>query len=279
AMIILNQPITRKDVFVRAWRASEVHLCADGGANRLYDIWNADQRASYTPTMIKGDLDSIRSDVKAYYSASGVPVKYDGDQYATDLMKCIREVEAIEKATGRQLSLLLMGGLSGRIDQTVHTMSLLHKLRKSRPSSFVLSGESLAWVLDEGSHLIEIDHSTMGETCGILPVGIDKAMVHTEGLKWNLSELRYWTTSFDGQISTSNHLVPSEPVVSITTDRPILWCIEVRPNLGQSSPTNRVRTRSSYGPEELKRDIRGLSMGVARTAEDVGKDLLRVGRG
>ena len=99
-----------------------------------------------------------------------------------------------------QYDLLLMGGLSGRVDQTVHVMSLLHKLRKSRPRSFILSSESLAWVLDEvslicrlqswltqqGSHIIEIDHSTMGQTCGILPVGIDNAYVKTEGLKWNL---------------------------------------------------------------------------------------------
>jgi len=94
-----------------------------------------------------------------------------------------------------------MGGLSGRVDQTVHVMSLLHKLRKTRPRSFILSSESLAWVLDEvshsassghanqqGSHIVEIDHSTMGQTCGILPVGIDSAFVKTEGLKWNLGK-------------------------------------------------------------------------------------------
>jgi thiamine pyrophosphokinase len=34
--------------------------------------------------------------------------------------------------------------------------------------------------------VIEIDHTTMGQTCGILPVGIDSAYVKTEGLKWNL---------------------------------------------------------------------------------------------
>ena len=45
AMIILNQPITRKDIFLRAWAASEVRICADGGANRLYDLWSASQRA------------------------------------------------------------------------------------------------------------------------------------------------------------------------------------------------------------------------------------------
>ena len=141
-------------------------------------------------------------------------VLHDGSEYSTDLQKCIEEIESAEKNEGIEVSyqthsriqaenqydLLLMGGLSGRVDQTVHVMSLLHKLRKTRPRSFILSSESLAWVLDEvsivvlpetladskGSHVIEIDHSTMGQTCGILPVGIDSAYVKTVGLKWNL---------------------------------------------------------------------------------------------
>lgn len=41
----------------------------------------------------------------------------------------------------------------------------------------------------QGRHVIEIDHSTMGQTCGILPVGVDSAYVKTEGLKWDLGEL------------------------------------------------------------------------------------------
>jgi hypothetical protein len=45
AMIILNQPIERKETFVRAWTASELHLCADGGANRLHDLWTSDRRS------------------------------------------------------------------------------------------------------------------------------------------------------------------------------------------------------------------------------------------
>ena len=28
----------------------------------------------------------------------------------------------------------------------------------------------------------------MGKTCGILPVGVEHAVVSTRGLKWNLSE-------------------------------------------------------------------------------------------
>lgn len=74
-----------------------------------------DSSPRFLPTMIKGDLDSIRPEVKEYYKArvrikfslltgidnlQNVPVKYEGDQDSTDLMKCISEVEALEKSTG-----------------------------------------------------------------------------------------------------------------------------------------------------------------------------------
>ncbi|KAI9632252.1 thiamine pyrophosphokinase, partial [Dioszegia hungarica] len=228
ATIVLNQPITRDDVFRRAWRASSLRICADGGANRLHDHLNEGEREEYLPDLIKGDLDSLRPDVRRYYADRGVQVKQDKDEYSTDLMKCVTEVEEREAGAGseagEQIPTLLMGGLSGRVDQTVHTMSLLHKLRGRRSEVYVLNGESVAWVLDEGSHLIEIDHKTMGQTCGILPVGVDSAVVKTEGLKWDLDG----ETSMDGLLSTSNHLLPENPAVCLRTSRPVLWCIEIK---------------------------------------------------
>ena len=57
-------------------------MCADGGANRLFDELPAmlpsqapdAVRAAYLPTAIKGDLDSIRPDVLSFYSQQGVTV-------------------------------------------------------------------------------------------------------------------------------------------------------------------------------------------------------------
>lgn len=64
--------------------SGHLHFCADGGANRLYDFWDSDKRGKYVvskssvwqlklnrylPTMVKGDLDSLRTDVRAYYSS------------------------------------------------------------------------------------------------------------------------------------------------------------------------------------------------------------------
>jgi len=45
-------------------------------------------------------------------------------------------------------SVIILGGLSGRLDQTVHTMSYLHKLRKFRKHVFSVTDENVGWVLD-----------------------------------------------------------------------------------------------------------------------------------
>lgn len=37
-----------------------------------------------------------------------------------------------------------------------------------------------------------------------------------------------WLTSFDTQISTSNHLLPENPTVVVTTSRPVYWTMEIR---------------------------------------------------
>lgn len=60
-----------------------LRVCADGGANRLYDELPsmlpgqaADEvRAAYLPSAIRGDLDSIRPDVLQFYKARGVQVE------------------------------------------------------------------------------------------------------------------------------------------------------------------------------------------------------------
>ena len=50
-----------------------------------------------------------------------------------------------------QYTVLLLGGLSGRLDQTIHILSFLHKLRKSRGYVYVVTEENIGWVLDSVS--------------------------------------------------------------------------------------------------------------------------------
>jgi hypothetical protein len=87
ALIILNQPFS-KALLRRLWHATDWHCCADGGANRLHDVLNGDSGDAinaittatttttstapdrvddYLPDLLKGDLDSVREDVRRYY--------------------------------------------------------------------------------------------------------------------------------------------------------------------------------------------------------------------
>lgn len=224
ALIVLNQPFSFA-LFHRLWSSSEWHCCADGGANRMYDLLDNTQRLLYLPHLIKGDLDSLRDDVKEYYAARGVPIVHDHDQNSTDLMKSVVSLEERERLEGGlgTYELLILGGLTGRLDQTFHTLSFLHKLRKTRDKVFVVTDDNVGWVLDSGEHMIKIDHSRLGKTCGLLPVGIESTVLTTSGLEWNLSDS---LSSIDGLVSTSNHLVPGQDVW-IKTTKPIWWTVEL----------------------------------------------------
>ncbi|KIK17628.1 hypothetical protein PISMIDRAFT_685071 [Pisolithus microcarpus 441] len=222
-LIILNQPFSRS-LLDGLWKACSWHCCADGGANRLFDLLPDELRRSYIPDLIKGDLDSLRADVRDYYSSKGVSVIQDHDQNSTDLMKCVQAIQEHEKLESREYDIVLLGGLGGRLDQTVHTLSYVHKLRRMRKKVFVVTDDNISWVLGEGQHRILIDHDILGPTCGLLPIGVESTVLTTTGLRWNLTEAR---SSFDGLISTSNHLVPEEKYVTINTSRPIWWCVEL----------------------------------------------------
>ncbi|KAN0084061.1 thiamine pyrophosphokinase [Tylopilus felleus] len=229
ALIILNQPFSLP-LLETLWKACSWKCCADGGANRLYDLLGEARdgdllRNLYTPDLIKGDLDSLRGDVRDYYSAKGVPVLQDLDQDTTDLMKCIETLEENERKEGHEYETLILGGFSGRLDQTIHLLSHIHKIRQMRSRVYVITDDNIGWVLDGGHHRISIDHDVLGPTCGLLPVGIDSTVLSTSGLQWNLDETE---SSFDGLVSTSNHLVPAEQFVTIKTSRPIWWCAELR---------------------------------------------------
>lgn len=57
-------------------------MCADGGANRLYDglprllpgMEPGQARAAFLPDSIRGDLDSVRHDVQAFYEVGRASV-------------------------------------------------------------------------------------------------------------------------------------------------------------------------------------------------------------
>ena len=262
AMVLLNSPIDSRQVghFRRLWESASLRLCADGAANRLLDSFGAaafdvkdGQSAVPLPDAIVGDLDSIRPDTRQFFESKGVAVQVRPSQYATDLQKSIQEVEDQEAASGdgHEHTLIIFGGLAGRLDQSVHTLHVLWQLApgtkdlgsvvdpegvnkrgnrlKKRQRTFVVGDGSVAWLLPKGKHALHMSRQVMGKTCGILPLGVGDsgAKVTTKGLEWNLEGD---STTLGGFLSTSNHLHDEQGAVEVENDEPVYWTVELRPD-------------------------------------------------
>ncbi|KAH6868090.1 thiamine pyrophosphokinase [Alternaria rosae] len=229
-LLILNQPIAHFTAFSRLWKHTGYRICADGGANRLYDMLKDDliaQREQYLPDMIHGDLDSLRDDVRDYYEARGVPVLRDGDQYSTDFGKCMKEISSrLTSSTVRDV--IVLGTLGGRVDQGLGLLNEIYREenRHADLRLWLFSECSLSFILRKKETLLRglQEDGAFTENVGFLPI-YGPAVISTEGLEWDVKE---WPTQMNGgQLSTSNHVKAND--VRVETDVPILFTIERAP--------------------------------------------------
>lgn len=76
---------------------------------------------------------------------------HDPSQDSTDLGKCLEALAEHEASVGVEHQLIVVGGLSGRLDQTVHTMHALTVLGATRKYTWAVGKDSAACVLMEVS--------------------------------------------------------------------------------------------------------------------------------
>lgn len=277
------------------YTAATTRVCADGGANRLHDahlaassssasaqqqqqphaapaggartaganngsqaLPQASGRGPALPTVVVGDLDSLRPDVRAHYEQLGVPVvDLSADQDSTDLTKCVRWIEQHAMAdaapsgrcgssggvnatststssstssrdgggqqdapagTGRHV-ILALGALGGRLDHTLGNLNTLHLFPHL---DITLWGQgNLARLVRPGRAAIRPAAGLEGPFCGLAPLA-QPATASSRGLRWNLAATRM---AFGGLISTSNRLEAGE--VWVETDQPLVWTTQV----------------------------------------------------
>ncbi|RPA94115.1 thiamine pyrophosphokinase [Choiromyces venosus 120613-1] len=250
ALVILNQEITNLKLFETLYKNSKVVICADGGANRLYDAYTTDEdRISHAPACITGDLDSLRPDVHSYYSNLGVEIQKVTDQNTTDFGKCLSwiseqaqnsppiltlpdddasssspENSSEVKIFGMQpeITVLALGGFGGRVDHSFHSINTLYTTAHTH-TVYLISSENITFLLPAGNNTIYTPHSIFGPTCGIIPVGHGTTMT-TSGLKWDLHGQE---SRFGGLVSTSNHL--KDDVVRVhLAHAPAVFTLEIR---------------------------------------------------
>lgn len=230
-LVLLNYRLPRFTPLL--WNQACLRVCADGGANRLYDelplLFPRDDpeviRLRHKPDVIKGDLDSIRADVTDFYSKLGAKIiDQSHDQETTDLHKCLRFIkDSTPELDKSKLKVLVVGALGGRFDHEAANINALWTFSNSM-RIILLSEESSLSLLPTGYvHEIHVDKSFEGPHCGLVPIGAPSLSTTTTGLHWNLDQT---PMSFGGLISACN-LVESE-VVTVVSDVHLLWTTELR---------------------------------------------------
>lgn len=230
ALVVLNQRLPRFAPLL--WQHAKLRLCADGGANRVYDELPqlfphedpSDIRRRYKPDLIKGDMDSIRKEVMDFYASLGTKVVDEShDQDTTDLHKCVAYIrDCTPNLEKSNLRILVAGALGGRFDHEAGNINVLYRFSDIR--IILLSDDCHIQLLPKTHrHDIYIQSSVEGPHCGLIPIGMPSGSTSTTGLQWDLDNTE---TRFGGLVSTSN-IVKGEKV-TVRSDSDLLWTISIK---------------------------------------------------
>ncbi|KAL4916531.1 putative thiamine pyrophosphokinase [Aspergillus aurantiobrunneus] len=269
ALLVLNQPINETALAVLR-KYALMTVCADGGANRFFE-WakSRGEESVDLPTTIIGDLDSIRPEVRSHYTNLGVNVIQDDDQYSTDFTKSLQYIREHKRDTlpssetgeYQRLSILILGGLGGRVDQAFSQIHHLYEVNQSESQGngkgnlYLISEESITFILQPGDNIIHVPRTNrlshqhpepnpnpestkqetedgkylLEENVGIIPL-LGAARISTSGFEWDVQD---WKTEIGGQISTSNHI--RAETVQVQTGVPVLFTLELARRLKRVS--------------------------------------------
>lgn len=262
ALIILNSKLTSppSKILKHLWKCCALRICADGGANRLYEATkhNLGDRDKYVPHLIVGDLDSLYDHVREYYSNQGCKVEQDDDQDSNDLDKALSAVQSLWNKQDlhesnnhnpsspqqiRRRKIYVYGAFGGRFDQEMASIHAMYRYASSDFQILLYTDETVAFLLhpnvkneirlrfhsqniqdnkcDENGNTINVGE---GPTVGLIPISCSCNSVLTSGLKWNLDGNT--PLQFGGPVfSTSNRA--HEPVVYVECSEPLVFTAEI----------------------------------------------------
>ncbi|XP_020811277.1 thiamin pyrophosphokinase 1 [Drosophila serrata] len=227
--VVLNRQIqVPPHVVTLLWKNAAVRCAVDGGSNhwrnfvldQVLSKRSKDEivNAPLEPLdVITGDFDSITEETVDFFKTT--PKIHTPDQDATDFTKAIAVLQPVMAQRNIQ-DVVVFHDTSGRLDHVMANLNTLYKSQKDNCNVFLLSGDSVTWLLRPGKHTIKIpvDLVTSQRWCSLMPVGASAHNVTTTGLKWNLYHTQM---EFGGMVSTSNTY--STEFVQVETDANLIW--------------------------------------------------------
>jgi len=227
ALLIANAPLPSRHLLDLLWSKAGLHICADGGANRLFDLHH-----QYKPDYVVGDMDSVRPSVLYHFQQAGSQVKSSADQDTTDLHKCLTFIAETEQQQRKKYDVInVLGGLGGNFSHELANVNILYLFKHRK--LFLFSDQNIAFLLHPGHHIIRArnpGNEIRRIFCGLIPMGGRCNSITTKGLRWNLQK---GALEFGGMVSTSNEVAEDHTEVELTISDPVLWTFDARPEEGK----------------------------------------------
>jgi thiamine pyrophosphokinase len=152
-------------------QAGDVLIAADGGTRHALAM-------GLSPSIVIGDLDSLTPDDRRQLDARGVKIQqYPRDKAETDL-----ELALQYAFINGFREIRILGGLGGRLDQTLANLSLLTDPEFNGLDIRIDDGVEEAFFVRDRCEL----HGKPAEVVSLIPWGSQVGGVCTDGLRWPL---------------------------------------------------------------------------------------------
>ena len=205
--------------FEKIWNNANLRVAADGGANRVHNFFlNKGNKNYKVPSIIAGDFDSIKNDVKTHLLRNGSQFIKTIDQDYSDVQKTLKVISKINK----NQPICIVGGYGGRFDQTIGVINAALWFTDI-PVYLFDDHNIMTWFRPENKGIFFSDN-WINSNCSILPFGYSIKNIITKGLKYNLSN----SLELGSKISISNQILDKNIIIN-TTD-PFLWINNIPTN-------------------------------------------------
>lgn len=156
----------------RLLRPDDFILAADGGTRHALTLGR-------TPSIIIGDLDSATFDLRPLTDAGAQIIQHPRDKDETDLELALNY--AIEHG---YREIVIVAALGDRLDQTLGNLALLTDPRLAAVNVRLDDGVESASFCRARSEV----EGRRGDIVSLIPWGGEVRVVHTDGLRWPLSD-------------------------------------------------------------------------------------------